>query len=76
MKKSTISNKARQIKDMLKLSPFGSEFGTQKVNASNPFLSTVMLDGFIVSLDTLPKEVQKMVKDARARGEDVKLTTR
>jgi len=75
-KKSTVSNKARQIKDMLKISQFDSDFSTQMVDDNNPFKSTVMVNGFIVPLDTLPEEVQEMVKQARAQGEDVQLTTR
>jgi len=75
-KNATVSNKARQIKDMLKIRLFSPEFSTQNMQDSNPFNEMVMVDGFIVQLDTLPAEAQKMVRDARARGEDVELKTK
>jgi len=34
-----------------------------------------MVDGFIVPIDTLPDELQQMVRDARARGEDIEFHT-
>ncbi len=74
-KNSTVSNKARQIKDMFDMWHFSPEFSTQKMTEDNPFNNMVMVDGFIVPLDTLPAELQKMVKDARSRGEDVEFQT-
>jgi hypothetical protein len=74
-KKSTVSTKAAQIKDMFKLSYYSPEFSTQKMNDSNPFNNLVMVDGFIVPLDTLPIELQQRVKDARALGGDLEFTT-
>ena len=74
-KNSTVSNKARQIKDMFDMWHFSPEFSTQKMNADNPFKNMVMVDGFIVPLDTLPKDLQEMVKEARARGEDIEFQT-
>jgi len=74
-KKSTVSTKAAQIKDMFKLSYFSPEFSTQKMTYENPFSQMVMFDGFIVPLDTLPLELQQKVKDARAQGGDIEFTT-
>jgi hypothetical protein len=31
----------------------------------------VRIDGFIVPLDSLPDDLQQIVRDARARGEDI-----
>ena len=70
-KKSTVSNKARQIKDMFDMWHFNPEFSTQKMTEDNPFNNMVMVDGFIVSLDTLPPNLQEMVKEARLRGGDI-----
>lgn len=72
---STVSNKARSIKDMFGLSHFDSEFSTQAMDDSNPFNNMVMVDGFIVPLDSLPEEHQKMVKQARAEGKDIEFHT-
>ncbi len=74
-KNSTVSNKARQIKDMFDMWYFSPEFSTQKMTNDNPFNKMVMVDGFIVPLDTLPADLQEMVKDARSRGEDVEFQT-
>ncbi len=74
-KNSTVSNKARQIKDMFDMWHFNPEFSTQKMTADNPFNNMVMVDGFIVPLDTLPADLQEMVKNARSRGEDIEFQT-
>lgn len=74
-KNSTVSNKAREIKDMLNLGYFNPEFSTKKILDDNPFNNLVMLDGFIVSLDTLPPILQKRVKEVREKGGDIEFTT-
>ena len=74
-KNSTVSNKARQIKDMFDMWHFSPEFSTQRMNEQNPFNNMVMVDGYILPLDTLPVDLQEMVKDARSRGEDIEFHT-
>jgi len=74
-KNSTVSNKAREIKDMFNMSPFSSEFSTQRMAENNPFNNLVMVDGFIVPIDSLPLDAQEMVREARARGEDIEFHT-
>ena len=74
-KTSTVSNKAREIKDILNMWHFDSEFSTQRMTDSNPFNKMVMIDGFIMPIDTLPEDLQQMVKEARARGEDLEFHT-
>ncbi len=74
-KNSTVSNKAREIKEMFNLRHFDSEFSTEMMAANNPFDNYVMVDGFIVPLDTLPPDIQEMVREARARGEDPEFET-
>ena len=74
-KKSTVSNKARQIKNMFDMWHFNPEFSTQKMIEDNPFNNMVMVDGFIVPLNTLPADLQEMVKEARSRGEDIEFQT-
>lgn len=75
-KNSTVSNKAREIKDMFDIWHFSPEFSTQRMIELNPFNQMVMVDGFIVPIDTLPDDLQKMVKDARTRGEDIEFYTK
>ncbi|MCF8297219.1 MAG: DUF6398 domain-containing protein [Saprospiraceae bacterium] len=74
-KKSTVSNKARQIKDLLNMGYFSTEFSTQHMAESNPFNDLVMVDGFIVPLSSIPKDLQEMVKNERAKGGDIEFTT-
>lgn len=74
-KKSTVSNKAGDIKDMFDMWHFSPDFSTQSMAESNPFNKMVMVDGFIVPLDTLPDDLQQQVKEARARGEDIEFHT-
>jgi hypothetical protein len=75
-KNSTVSNKARQIKDMFKMDHYSSEFSTQKMVESNPFNSMVMVDGFMVPLSSIPEELQEMVKAERAQGRDIQFSSK
>lgn len=75
-KNSTVSAKAKRIKDLFEMGYYDSEFSTQKMAASNPFNDFVMVDGFIVQLSTMPEDLQELVKSERAQGRDVSFTTR
>jgi hypothetical protein len=74
-KKSSIANKARQIKEKFELYHFCNEFTTKHINSMNPFNDVVMVDGMMVPLTELPEHIQEMVKEARARGEDLQFKT-
>ena len=74
-KNSSVSNKARQIKDMFKMWKFSPEFSTQKMIETNPFNNMVKVDGFIVPLDSIPEDLQELVKQKRAEGKDIEFTT-
>lgn len=74
-KKSTVSNKARQIKDMFKMGYYDSEFSTQKMTENNPFNDMVMVNGLIVPLSSIPEDLQEMVRKERAEGRDIEFTT-
>jgi hypothetical protein len=43
---------------------------------NNPFNNLVMVDDLIVPLDSLPKELQNTVRQARAEGKDISFRTR
>lgn len=60
--KSTTAQKAKTIKDMFKLSHWGSksrEFLTNKIIEDNPLMSNVFLDGMPVPLEYLPEEIKE-----------------
>ena len=74
-KQSTVTSKSKQIRDLLKLSHFDKAFSIRGIRNSNPLENMVMVDGFIVPLDTISDDLQKMVKQARAEGRDIEFTT-
>ncbi|MBT3208793.1 MAG: hypothetical protein HN704_10985 [Bacteroidetes bacterium] len=57
-KNSTVSNKARQIKEMFNMGYFSPEFSTQRMEKSNPLKDMVMVDGLIVPLSSIPDDLQ------------------
>ena len=73
---STVSAKARDIRNSLKLSMFDSEFSTSKMKEINPFNQFVMVDGFIAPLSSLPENLQEKVREARENGEDIQFFTK
>ena len=74
-KKSTVSNKARQIKDMFKMRYYDSDFSTQNMTENNPFNDMVMVNGLIVPLSSIPEDLQEIVRKERAEGRDIEFTT-
>ncbi|MDR2205891.1 MAG: DUF6398 domain-containing protein [Flavobacteriaceae bacterium] len=74
-KQSTVSAKSAQIRDLLNIKRFGSEFSTQRMTDMNPFNNMVMVDGMIYPLSMLPEEIQIAVKQARAEGLDIEIRT-
>ena len=52
-----------------------SEFQTGSMKEMNPIFNTVMVDGFIVPISSLPKEYQEIARAAKARGEDIQFRT-
>ncbi len=74
-KKSSVSNKAKQIKDMFKMGYYDTEFSTQHMTGENPFNDMVMVNGFIVPLSSIPIDLQEKVKKERAKGRDIEFTT-
>ncbi|HCL00659.1 MAG TPA: hypothetical protein DHW42_11220 [Candidatus Marinimicrobia bacterium] len=74
-KNSTVSNKASQIKDLFKMWHFNPEFSTQYMAENNPFNNMVIVDGYIVPLNSIPEKYQKIVRQKRAEGRDIGFTT-
>lgn len=74
-KNSTVSNKARQIREMFNLTMFDNEFATEQMNETNPFNDLVIVDGLIVSLSSIPADLQELVRAERAKGRNIEFTT-
>ncbi len=60
--KSTIGQKAKQIRDMFKMSYWDEEFGTRQMKNSNPLKGMVMVNGLILPASALPPEVQEELR--------------
>jgi hypothetical protein len=63
--RSTLSNKAKQVRELLKVQHFDPEFSRRKLLANNPIAWMVEFNGLIVDARKLPPEIQA---DARRRG--------
>ncbi len=72
--KSTVGAKSKFIRDLLRMNVFNSEFSTHDVKANNPLQDFVMVDGFILPVNSLPEEYQAMVREARAHGREISFT--
>ncbi len=75
-KPTTVSNKARIIKEMFDMWHFSPEFSTSRMEEDNPFNNMVVVDDLIVPVDSLPEDMQQMVRQARAEGKDITFTTK
>ena len=75
-KSSTVGAKSKLIRDTLKLDRiFNNEFATGDMIGNNPFNNLVLVDDMILPIESLPEEYQQMVREARARGEDISFQT-
>ncbi|MDR1575937.1 MAG: DUF6398 domain-containing protein [Treponema sp.] len=74
-KKSSVANKARLIRDLLKMNPLSGEFSTRRMLDNNPLTACVLVDGILIPIFMLPVEIQELVKKARAEGKDITFTT-
>ena len=60
--KSTTSQKAKVIRDMFKCGYWDKEFSTSKMMESNPLSDLVMVNGFLVDKESLPPEIQELIR--------------
>jgi len=75
-KKSSVGNKAAEIRKMFKMNRLSNfDFMTDSRKEDHPVYNTVMVDGFIVPVSSIPEEYRQIVKEARERGEDVQFWT-
>ncbi|HPZ75666.1 MAG TPA: DUF6398 domain-containing protein [Thermosynergistes sp.] len=64
--KSTTSQKAKLIRDMFKLEHWDREFSTSQMIQNDPFRDLVMVNGFIVSIKSLPPELQELIRQGES----------
>ncbi len=74
--KSTTAAKSKQIRDMLKISVWGTDFLTHQMIDSNPLNNMVMVDDMIFPVNALPEELQNAVRKARAEGKEISYRTK
>jgi hypothetical protein len=55
--KSTLANKAKLVRDVLRIGQMEPEFSRRELLASNPMAWMISVDGFIVDARTMPPEV-------------------
>ncbi len=61
--KSTVGNKAAEIRKMFKMDRItGFEFMSESNKKDNIFYNSVMVNGFIVPISSLPEEYQDLIK--------------
>lgn len=67
--KSTVSKKAKLIRDMFKMRHWDEEFSTNHIRQNNPFSNLVMINGLIVDIESLPPDIQRLIRQRRAHKE-------
>lgn len=60
--RSTTSQKAKVIRDMFKMGYYDPEFSTAHMKDNSPFSNLVMVNGLIVPKESLPPEIQEMLR--------------
>jgi len=75
-KKSSVGNKAAEIRKMFKMDRLTNfDFMTESRKSCHPIYNSVMVDGFIVPISSIPEGYQQIVREARERGEDIQFWT-
>ena len=62
-----VSQKAKAIRDMFHLEPWDPDFSTQEMLDSDPFKDMVEINGMLVPVDMLSREMQAMVRKYSSR---------
>jgi len=60
--RSTTLQRAKLIRDMFKLRHWDKEFSTSQMIQNDPFRDLAMVNGFIVSIKSLPPELQELIR--------------
>jgi hypothetical protein len=75
-KKSTTGNKSKEIRDLLKLGYWDEEFSIKDLAKRNPYKDFVLVDDFIVPINSLPEEYQEMARQVIAEGGNISFSTK
>lgn len=65
--KSTVSQKAKMIRDMFKMGYWDDEFSTIHMKENNPLSDLVMVDDMIVDTMSLPPDIQESIRQKKDR---------
>lgn len=65
--KSTVSQKAKLIRDMFKMGYWDKEFSTTKMREDNPLSDMVMVNGLMVNIQSLPPELRDIIRQKGGR---------
>ncbi|MEA2045290.1 MAG: DUF6398 domain-containing protein [Euryarchaeota archaeon] len=60
--KSTVSQKAKHIRDMFKMGYYDEEFSTTRMEENNPLSDMVVINGLLVDIKSLPPDIQKTIR--------------
>lgn len=60
---TTVSGKAKSIRDMFKMNYYDEEFSTQHMRENNPLKDLVMIDGLIVPKKFLPPDILRVLEE-------------
>ena len=75
-KKSSVGNKAADIRKMFKINRLSSfDFMTKNQKDDNILYNSVMVDGYIVPISSLPQEYQQIAKEAKKKGGNIQFWT-
>ena len=76
-KSSSVGNKAADIRKMFKMNRYSNfEFMTKGIKENHVLYNSVMVNGLIVPISSIPEEYQTMVREAREKGEDLQFWTK
>jgi hypothetical protein len=65
--KSSVSQKAKVIRDKFKIGYFDEEFSTEKMLKESPMRKYAMINDFIVDVDNLPQKIKDLLLKSQKR---------
>ena len=58
---STTSGKSKQVRDLLQMNRLDPDWSLKSLTDQNPFLWTLIIDGYVVDARELPEEIQEIL---------------
>lgn len=68
--KSTVSQKAKVIRDMFRMQYYDDNFSTTVMMEKNPFDKLVVVNGLVVPINSLPPEILDLILEERRKLRD------